>query len=147
MKTTTLYRPIGPEQLAHLKQRDFAAFPGEEMQQKFFYPLLHESFARRLALEWYLPQFGAAHIVSFDINSHYLEQFEVKRIGGPEHTEYRIPVTQIDRLNKQLLGKIQLLSSYQAGALNSAGQVITPVRSNFFHLAGQLSNSSLSCLA
>ncbi|WP_163832084.1 hypothetical protein [Spartinivicinus ruber] len=113
MKTTALFRPIGPEQFEALKNLGFSQIPSHVFGQKFFYPLLHESFAKQIAQEWYLPKHGQAYVIRLEIASSYLEQFEVKRIGGPEHTEYRIPIEEQTNFSRELVGNIEIVAEYQ----------------------------------
>ncbi|MCX4027823.1 hypothetical protein H0A36_23735 [Endozoicomonas sp. SM1973] len=113
MKTTALFRPIGPDQFEALKKLEFSQIPSHVFGQKFFYPQLHESFAKQIAKEWYLPKHGHAYVIRLEIACSYLEQFEVKRIGGPEHTEYRIPIEEKANFSRELVGKIEVIAEYQ----------------------------------
>lgn len=42
-ETTTLYRPIGPEELALIRDAGFRAFPPRLPEQPIFYPVLTEA--------------------------------------------------------------------------------------------------------
>lgn len=113
MKTTALYRPIGPDQFEALKNLDFSQISPHVFGQKFFYPLIHESFAKQIAQEWYLPKHGQAYVIQLEVVSSYLEQFEIKRIGGPEHIEYRIPIEEVANFSRELAGRITVVAEYQ----------------------------------
>ena len=63
-KTITLYRPIGPGQLQAIIDSGWQHFPPRLPAQKYFYPLIHESFARRIAGQWHVERSG--HIVGPD---------------------------------------------------------------------------------
>jgi hypothetical protein len=52
IETTTLYRPVGPEELELIKQADWSAFPPRLPQQPIFYPVLTEEYATKIARDW-----------------------------------------------------------------------------------------------
>ena len=51
-ETTTLYRPVGPEELELIKQADWSAFPPRLPEQPIFYPVLNEEYATQIARAW-----------------------------------------------------------------------------------------------
>jgi hypothetical protein len=50
--TITLYRPVGPKELALIEQSGFRAFPPRLHWQPIFYPVLNEAYAMRIARDW-----------------------------------------------------------------------------------------------
>jgi len=116
MVTSTLYRPVGPGQLQAILESGGRRFPGRRPNQKFFYPLLHESFARRIAAEWHLQRSGVGYITAFEVVSEYLQTIPVYTVGGPEHREYRIPARELEAFNDQIVGRISVVGVMVAGA-------------------------------
>ncbi len=48
-QTTTLYRPVGPEELAWIRESGFRAFPPRLPEQPIFYPVMIEPSAAQIA--------------------------------------------------------------------------------------------------
>jgi hypothetical protein len=44
-ETTTLYRPVGSEELALIRESGFGRFPPRLPEQPIFYPVLNEEYA------------------------------------------------------------------------------------------------------
>ena len=52
---TTLYRPVGPAELALIEAAGWRAFPPRLPEQPIFYPVLNEEYARQIARQWNVP--------------------------------------------------------------------------------------------
>jgi hypothetical protein len=52
IETTTLYRPLGPQELELIWQTGWRAFPPRLTEQPIFYPVLNEEYARQIARAW-----------------------------------------------------------------------------------------------
>jgi hypothetical protein len=50
--TVTLYRPVGPEELALIRLSGFRAFPPRLPEQPIFYAVLTEAYAVKIARDW-----------------------------------------------------------------------------------------------
>jgi hypothetical protein len=51
-ETTTLFRPVGPKELALIAASDFREFPPRLPEQPIFYPVLNEEYGRQIARRW-----------------------------------------------------------------------------------------------
>jgi hypothetical protein len=58
--TTTLYRPVGQEELNLIKSSGYREFPPRLPHQPIFYPVLNEEYATQIARDWpvIVGQFG-----------------------------------------------------------------------------------------
>ena len=95
VETTTLYRPVGTEELELIKQSNWSAFPPRLPEQPIFYPVLNEEYARQIARDWNVRASGAGFVTKFEVESDYLKQFNVQVVGGSEHAEYWIPAEEL----------------------------------------------------
>lgn len=111
-ETVTLYRSVGPGQLKCIADSGWKLFPPRLQWQRYFYPMLHESFAHRIASQWNVEQSGVGYVLRFRVRKEYVDPMPVYIIGGPEHKEYRIPADEIDGLNDNIVGKIEVLAAY-----------------------------------
>lgn len=115
--TVKLYRAVGPGQLQSIVAMGWKAFPPRRVSQRYFYPMLHASFAHKIAGDWNVRQSGVGYVVGFKVRKAFLEGYSIYRIGGPEHREYRIPATDLDGLNANIVGDIELLGIYHNAGL------------------------------
>jgi len=63
--TLTLWRPVGPAELALIRESGMSAFPPRLPDQPIFYPVLSEDYAVKIAQDWKVPASGAGHVTRF----------------------------------------------------------------------------------
>src|SRR5205807_3887130 len=102
--TITLYRPVGPKELALIEQSDFRAFPPRLPEQPIFYPVLSEEYARKIARDWNVPASGAGYVTRFEVARAFLAQYQVQSAGGEAHKEYWIPAEDLPEFNANIRG-------------------------------------------
>ncbi len=71
--TTTLYRPVGPQELALIEAGDWAGFPSRLPDQPIFYPVMNEEYAIQIARDWNVPASGSGFVTRFEVDSEYLQ--------------------------------------------------------------------------
>jgi hypothetical protein len=69
--TVTLYRPVGPEELALIRLSGFRAFPPRLPEQPIFYPVLTQAYAVKIARDWNVPASGAGYVTRFAVLSSF----------------------------------------------------------------------------
>src|SRR5215203_1674703 len=106
-KIVTLYRPVGPEELALIKETQFQKFPPRLFHQPIFYPVTNLEYAEQIARDWNVPASGSGFVTQFDIESDYLNQFPIQNVGGMIHNEYWIPAEQLEEFNSHIVGEIK----------------------------------------
>lgn len=109
--TVTLWRPTGPEELALLEAAGWAAWPPRLPEQPIFYPVLNEDYATQIARDWNAPR-GGGYVTRFKVRKSYLDQFQVQQVGGRQHLEYWIPAEQLEELNRNIVGLIEIVAEY-----------------------------------
>jgi hypothetical protein len=63
--TTELFRPVGPEELALLKQTGFKRWPPRLPGQPIFYPVTNEKYAAEIAEKWNVKDSGYGAVTRF----------------------------------------------------------------------------------
>src|SRR5437899_10524841 len=111
-ETTTLYRPVGPKELALIAASDFREFPPRLPEQPIFYPVLNEEYARQIARDWNVPSSGAGYVVRFALQKAFADRYSVRSVGGTIHKELWIPAEELDELNRNIIGKIEVIAEY-----------------------------------
>lgn len=110
--TTTLYRPVGPKELALIEQSGWTAFPPRLTGQPIFYPVMNEAYAIQIARDWNVPESGSGFVTKFEVDTAYLKAFEVQNVGADLHDELWIPAEELETFNKHIIGLIEVTQSF-----------------------------------
>jgi hypothetical protein len=112
IKTTILYRPVGPKELALIEQSGWTKFPPRLPEQPIFYPVMNEQYAIEIASEWNVPASGSGFVTKFAVKTDYLKQFEVQNVGTHQHNELWIPAEDLEVFNSHIVGLIEVTKSF-----------------------------------
>lgn len=108
-----LYRPTGLQELALLFRNDMRQWPPRLPDQPIFYPVLQQDYARQVARDWNTKYDACAGFVTqFSVDDAYIQQYEVRQVGGQEHKELWIPAEELEHFNSQLTSPIVVLEAY-----------------------------------
>jgi hypothetical protein len=110
--TLTLYRPVGPDELALIRESGFRRFPPRLPQQPIFYPVISEAYATRIARDWNVKASGAGYVTRFAVARSFLDRYQVQTAGGSEHLEYWIPAEDLAEFNENIVGPIEIISEF-----------------------------------
>lgn len=80
--TTTLWRPCNDAELGLVADSGWRRWPPRLDWQPIFYPVLNQEYATELARGFQVPAFGVSHVTRFEVDSAYLAQFDVQRVGS-----------------------------------------------------------------
>lgn len=117
--TRTLYRPVGPKELALIEASGWRAFPPRLPEQPIFYPVLNEGYAIQIARDWNVPESGSGFVLRFEVDAAYLARFPVQIVGGRQHEELWVPAAELAAFNAHIVGLIEVTQSFGAAASNS----------------------------
>lgn len=110
--TTTLFRPVGPEELELIRSADFRAFPPRLPEQPIFYPVLSEDYAVKIARDWNVRTSGAGYVTRFRVRTVFLATYEVRMAGGSAHLEYWIPAQDLNAFNAAIVDAIEVIAAF-----------------------------------
>jgi len=113
IETVTLWRPVGPKELALIEQADMRAFPPRLPEQPIFYPVLTEEYAIRIARDWNVPASGAGYVTRFEVRKSFLGRYGVQAAGGRAHLEYWIPAEDLSAFNDAIVGRIEVVREFR----------------------------------
>ena len=111
-ETVTLWRPVGPKELALIRAARMRAFPPRLPEQPIFYPVTTEEYAVKIARDWNVPASGAGYVTRFEVRREFLARYEVQSAGGKAHKEYWIPAEDLDSLNNAIVGEIEVTREF-----------------------------------
>lgn len=117
--TTILFRPVGPAELELLEEQDWLRWPPRLPEQPIFYPVTNFEYAAEIASKWNVPESGAGYVTRFHVQSSFMRRFETHRVGAAHHTEWWIPAEQLEELNDNIVGRIEVIASF--GPTGAAG--------------------------
>lgn len=110
--TTTLYRPVGPAELALIEASGWRAFPPRLPDQPIFYPVLHEEYAAQIARDWNVPASGAGYVTRFSVETDFLARYRREVVGAAVHAELWVPAEELDAFNAHIVGLIEVIASF-----------------------------------
>jgi hypothetical protein len=113
MNTSTLYRPVGEQELALVRASGWRAFPPRLPEQPIFYPVLDESYATQIARDWNTRDGGIGYVLRFEVESDYLSKFPVQIAGSRVHREYWVPADELETFNQHIVGTIKAISEFR----------------------------------
>ncbi len=113
METTTLWRPTGPEELALVAESGWREWPPRLPEQPTFYPVLNEDNATRIARDWNVKASGVGYVTRFEVETAYLDRYDVQQAGGQTIVEYWIPAEDLAEFNRHIIGVIEVVAEYR----------------------------------
>ncbi|WP_294056091.1 hypothetical protein [Sphingomonas sp.] len=112
LETVTLWRPVGPEELALIRDAGMRAFPSRLPGQPIFYPVVTEEYAVKIARDWNVRDSGAGYVTRFEVRADFLARYPVEEAGGRAHREYWIPAEDLDSFNAAIVGTIEVTHEF-----------------------------------
>jgi len=112
MNTTTLYRPVGPKELALIERLGWKAFPPRLPDQPIFYPVLNEEYAIQIARDWNVRASGSGYVTRFEVETEFLSRYEEQVVGAAVHRELWVPAEELQEFNKHIVGLITVTQSF-----------------------------------
>ena len=112
METVTLFRPVGPKELALIEASGWKAFPPRLPEQPIFYPVTNEDYAIQIARDWNVKASGAGFVTRFKVDAAYAARFPRKIVGGKIHEELWVPAEELLEFNSKIIGEIEIIHSF-----------------------------------
>lgn len=126
----TLFRPVGPGELARIRESGWRAFPPRLPSQPIFYPVLTETYARQIARDWNATKAETGYqgfVTRFRLRADYASRFAVQTVGGRQHQELWVPAEELPEFNANIVGKIEVITTFHGSADGEPTEVIDPI--------------------
>ncbi|MBE9607416.1 ADP-ribosylation/crystallin J1 [Acetobacteraceae bacterium H6797] len=111
--TVTLWRPVGPQELALIEQAGWRAFPPRLPEQPIFYPVTTEEYAIKIARDWNVPASGVGYVTRFEVRQDFLAGYQVQTAGGNAFLEYWVPAEDLEAFNGAIVGHIEVVHEFR----------------------------------
>lgn len=112
--TVVLYRPTGPEEIALVRDSGYIKWPPRLAEQPIFYPVTNEQYAIDIASDWNVKASGYGCVTRFHVRKAFMDRYETQKVGGDHHLEWWIPAEDLDELNDNIVGKIEVIREFKA---------------------------------
>ncbi|MFT5103869.1 MAG: hypothetical protein ACI86C_001529 [Candidatus Latescibacterota bacterium] len=112
METITCYRPTGQKELDLVIESGYKKWPPRLPEQTIFYPVTNEEYAIALT-QWNITDFGVGYVTKFEVAKEFLSKYKIQTVGGKQHTEWWIPAEDLEELNNNIVGKIEVIGEYR----------------------------------
>ena len=112
LDTVTLYRPVGPEELALLQASGMRRWPPRLPEQPIFYPVTNAAYAIEIARDWNVPASGSGFVTQFEVRADFMRQYPVQQVGGGHHAEWWVPAEDLESLNDHIVGPIAVIHEF-----------------------------------
>ncbi len=112
-EATTLYRPTGPEELALVRASGFKKWPPRLPEQPIFYPVTNEHYAIEIARDWNVKASGAGYVTRFQVWKEFMDRYSIHQVGGSHHTEWWVPAEDLESLNENIVGLIEVIHEFR----------------------------------
>lgn len=109
----TMYRPTGPEELKLVASTGFKRWPPRLPEQPIFYPVTNEQYAIDIASGWNVKDSGIGYVTKFNVKKEFVDRYKIEKVGGAHHTEWWIPAEDLEALNGNIVGEIEVVSQYR----------------------------------
>jgi hypothetical protein len=113
METITLYRPTGPTELELLKKSGYKKWPPRLPEQPIFYPVTNEEYAKEIAIKWNIKDSKIGYVTKFEARKEFMDRYEIQKVGGKVHTEWWIPAEDLEDINNNIVGFIEVIGEYR----------------------------------
>ena len=110
----TLFRPIGPAELALVEASGFRRWPPRLAGQPIFYPVTNEEYAIQIARDWNVKESGSGFVTRFFVRKVFMDRYPIQTVGGRIHTEWWIPAEDLNAMNDNIVGTIEVIHEFRS---------------------------------
>jgi hypothetical protein len=107
---------VGQKEFDLIRSSGFREFPPRLPEQPFFYPVLNEDYATQIARDWNTKDESSGfvgYVLRFDVQTEFLNQYQMRVVGDSIHREYWIPATELKDLNANIVGRIEFVAEFR----------------------------------
>ena len=113
IKTVVMFRPTGPKELELVKASGWKRWPPRLPEQPIFYPVTNRGYAEQIARDWNVKESGIGFVTRFEVKAAFMKAYEIHQVGGSEHREWWIPAEELEELNDNIVGLIEVIATFR----------------------------------
>ena len=96
-----------------VKQSGYKKWPPRLPEQPIFYPVTNEEYAKKIAIKWNIKDSKVGYVTKFEVKKDFMDKYEIHQVGGRIHTEWWIPAEELEELNNNIVGLIEVIGEYK----------------------------------
>src|SRR5215207_3824277 len=112
-EVVTVYRPTGPKELELVVASGYRHWPPRLTGQPIFYPVTNEAYAKEIAIKLNIPESGVGYVTRFQVKKGFMDRYKIQKVGSETHTEWWIPAEDLEELNDNIVGQIEVIGEYR----------------------------------
>ncbi|MBN2293067.1 MAG: hypothetical protein JXM70_11615 [Pirellulales bacterium] len=112
-KTVTLFRPTGPKELNLVEESGFKKWPPRLPEQPIFYPVTNQKYAEEIATKWNVKDSKVGYVTRFKVRADFMDRYRIHQVGEAHHREWWIPAEELEELNNNIVGLIEIVGEYR----------------------------------
>lgn len=97
-----------------VEESGFRRWPPRLPGQPIFYPVTNEEYAIQITKKWNGADFGEGYVTRFEVSKCFMDKYPIEQVGSDIHTEWWIPAEDLEELNDNIHGKIEIIGRYQS---------------------------------
>ena len=95
-----------------MKESGFKKWPPRLPEQPIFYPVTNEEYAKEISTKWKKEESKVAYVTKFKVKKEFMDRYKIQQVGGNNHTEWWIPTEDLEELNANIVGLIEIIGEY-----------------------------------
>lgn len=108
LEAVTMYRPCNQAELDLVIASDYKRWPPRLPGQPIFYPVTNLQYARDVNA-WNKMDYSKGYVTKFDVAKTFVDRYEIQKVGGEGRTEWWIPAEDLEELNDNIVGLIEIV--------------------------------------
>ena len=82
--------------------------------------MTNEDYAKQIAVEWNVDASGVGYVTRFHVRQSFMDRYQCQKVGGAMHTEWWVPAEDLEQLNDNIVGLIEIIGEYRDKSGNPA---------------------------
>ena len=111
-ETVIMFRPAGPKEIELVAASGYKRWPPRLPEQPIFYPVTNEEYAKEIAMKWNVKESRIGFVTKFHVRKSFVDKYKIQKVGGANHTEWWIPDNDLEALNDNIIGLIEIVGEY-----------------------------------
>ena len=99
-----------------VEESGYTRWPPRLPGQPIFYPVTNEEYAIQITQRWNGADYGEGYVTKFEVSKAFMDRYSVEKVGSGIHTEWWVPAEDLEELNDNIHGKIEVVGHYKAAA-------------------------------
>ena len=96
-----------------MRASGYRRWPPRLEGQPIFYPVTNEAYAAEIASKWNARDGGVGYVTRFHVRSSFMQRYEIQCVGAAHHTEWWVPAEELEELNDNIVGRIEVIGSFE----------------------------------